>query len=85
MKTDHPATSRMFLLAAALLTALPATADVRLPKIFTDHMMIQRDLPVRVWGWAEAGEPVNVTLSNLPVTTKVPCTEVVNDKDLSTC
>ena len=38
-------------------------ADVRLPKIFTDNMMLQRDLPVRVWGWADAGEAVSVTLA----------------------
>ena len=40
-----------------------AWADVRLPKIFTDNMMLQRDKPVRVWGWAEPGEQVNVTLA----------------------
>ena len=50
------------LFAAALLTALPASADVRLPKFFTDNMMLQRDLPVRVWGWADADEAVNVAL-----------------------
>ncbi|MCX6926168.1 MAG: hypothetical protein NT154_23615, partial [Verrucomicrobia bacterium] len=40
-----------------------AAADVRLPKIFTDNMMLQRDQPVRVWGWADAGEAVTVTLA----------------------
>lgn len=25
-------------------------ADVRLPKIFSDNMMLQRDQPIRVWG-----------------------------------
>ena len=58
------------LLAAAVLTALPATADVRLPKIFTDNMMLQRDLPVRVWGWADAGEAVTVTLSGKSASAK---------------
>ena len=40
-----------------------AMADVRLPKIFTDNMMVQRDQPIRVWGWAAAGEAVNVSLN----------------------
>ncbi len=52
-----------FLLVFALAGAIPATADVRLPKIFTDNMLLQRDLPVRVWGWADAGEDVSVALA----------------------
>ncbi|MFH1024091.1 MAG: sialate O-acetylesterase [Planctomycetota bacterium] len=44
---------------------LPAAirADVRLPKIFTDNMMFQREAPVRVWGWAAPGEAVKVALA----------------------
>jgi sialate O-acetylesterase len=61
MKTNTRRLDRL-LCAAAILTALPATAEVRLPKIFTDNMMLQRDLPVRVWGWADPGETVSVTL-----------------------
>jgi sialate O-acetylesterase len=36
-------------------------ADVNLPKILTSHMVVQRDLPVHVWGWAAAGEAVSVS------------------------
>ena len=39
-----------------------SVADVRLPHIFGDHMVLQRDKPVRVWGWAEPGEKVTVTV-----------------------
>ena len=54
---------KSFVLAAALLTvAVGARADVRLPRIFTDHMVLQREMPVHVWGWAEAGEAVSVAL-----------------------
>lgn len=35
-------------------------ADVRLPKIFSDNMVVQRDQNVKVWGWAKAGESVKV-------------------------
>ena len=38
-----------------------ATADVRLPKIFGDHMVLQRDRPISIWGWAEDGEQVSVS------------------------
>ncbi|MHB9023138.1 MAG: sialate O-acetylesterase [Armatimonadota bacterium] len=36
---------------------------MRLPAIFADHMVLQQGLPVKVWGWAEAGESVAVTLA----------------------
>jgi sialate O-acetylesterase len=57
-----------FILVA--LVAVPATADVRLARIFTDDMMVQRDRPVRVWGWAEPGEQVEVTLDGKAAATK---------------
>lgn len=48
---------------AVFAMAMPVRADVRLSKVFSDHMMVQRDLPVRVWGWADPGQPVEVTLA----------------------
>ena len=45
---------------AVLACACSATADVRLPKLFTDHLLLQRDQPVPVWGWADVGEVVSV-------------------------
>lgn len=41
---------------------MPCRADVKLPAIFTDHMVLQRDQPNRVWGWAEPDEAVTVTI-----------------------
>lgn len=35
-------------------------AEVRLPSIFSDHMVLQRDRPLPVWGWGEPGEKVRV-------------------------
>lgn len=51
-------------LAVALLTLalLPAARpDVRLPALFTDHMVLQQGLDLPVWGWADEGERVTVT------------------------
>ena len=39
------------------------TADVRLPAVLGDHMVIQRDKPVSVWGWAGRGEKITVRLA----------------------
>lgn len=50
----------LILCALALSTSIPAGADVRLPSVFSDHMVLQRDAPLPVWGWAQAGEQVVV-------------------------
>ncbi|MHB8969479.1 MAG: sialate O-acetylesterase [Pirellulaceae bacterium] len=41
-----------------------ARADVRVPALFADHMVLQRDLANPVWGWADAGEEVVVVLGD---------------------
>ena len=41
-----------------------ATANVRLPSVFGDHMVLQRDKPVTLWGWAEAGEQITVSFAD---------------------
>lgn len=45
-----------------LATPFSVRADVKLPALIDDHMMVQRDVKVPVWGWAEPGEQVMVTL-----------------------
>jgi sialate O-acetylesterase len=47
-----------------------AFGEVRLPKIFTDHMVLQQELPIAVWGWGDKGEKVTVTLAGKSVETK---------------
>jgi len=47
-----------------------AQADVRLPAVFGDHMVLQQQTEAAVWGWAEAGEEVTVTLGEAKATTK---------------
>ena len=42
------------------ICAVPAFAEIRLPALVSDHMVIQSGVPVRVWGWAAAGEAVTV-------------------------
>ena len=42
---------------------LSAWSEVTMPRIFSDNMVLQRDKPMVVWGWAEPGEEVMVSLS----------------------
>jgi sialate O-acetylesterase len=57
----HPLT--LFVRAAALaaLSSVLVCGAVTLPALLIDHMVIQRDLPVHVWGQAAPSEAVAVT------------------------
>ncbi|TDE17327.1 sialate O-acetylesterase [Dyadobacter psychrotolerans] len=39
-------------------------ANIRLPQLIGDDMVLQRDQPVTIWGWATPKEKVTVTLKN---------------------
>ncbi len=53
------------LLASLMLASTrQAAADVKLPALFTDHMVLQRDIPCRIWGTADAGEKIAVVLGD---------------------
>ncbi len=47
--------------AVAFAVSGAAHADVKLPYLIADHMVLQRDRPVHIWGRAEPGEAVTVT------------------------
>jgi sialate O-acetylesterase len=56
---------RLFLFFAAMLSVMTVSADVRMPGIFTDHAVLQRNAPIKIWGWADRGERVTVYLNNV--------------------
>ncbi len=56
-----------------LLVLLPGSvlpAEVALPKILSSHMVVQRDLPVHVWGMATPNEDVSVSFRGETATAK---------------
>lgn len=53
----------LILLLAPAASAQTAT-NVRLPRLVADHMVLQRDRPVAVWGWADPGGTVTVRLAD---------------------
>lgn len=60
---------RRFPIACLVLLCLAAPclvqtglADVTLPSLFSDHMVLQRQTAIPVWGWADPNEEVTVTL-----------------------
>src|SRR6185295_11456965 len=47
--------------------AATARADVKLPAVLGSHMVLQRDRPLPIWGWADPGEEVTVQLGESKV------------------
>ncbi len=52
------------------LGAGEAPAGLRLPAIFSDHMVLQRDMAAPVWGWAPADEEVTVSIAGQSASAK---------------
>ncbi len=62
--------NRVSLIVGFLLCfALGSEAKVKLPMLVADGMVLQRNQPVSVWGWADAGETVQVTFQKKSYTT----------------
>jgi len=54
------------LLVAALCAPLhPATAEVTLPHVIGENMVLQRGIEAPIWGWAEPGEEVKVAFGGV--------------------
>ena len=61
----------MRLFAASLwLGAGAVSADIRLPRLVGDNMVLQRGSPLKLWGWADPGERVQVRFRNQEVGTR---------------
>jgi sialate O-acetylesterase len=54
---------KILLPLVVLFAVAHAYGNVKLPRIFTDNMVLQRNKPLQVWGWADAGESVTVQLN----------------------
>lgn len=52
-------------IVATITTAAISRGEVRLPRVFGHHMVLQQGRPIEVWGWAAGSERVTVTLGDL--------------------
>lgn len=57
---------------AALVVMMSSSimAAVKLPGFFTDNMILQRDIAVPLWGWADPAEEITVEFADQKQTTK---------------
>lgn len=56
--------------SAVSATAAISASGLRLPAVFGNHMVLQRDTIIPVWGWATAGETVKVTAGSAAASAK---------------
>jgi sialate O-acetylesterase len=50
------------LLVIQIFYAFINAQSLSIPKIFGDHMVLQRDQPINFWGWGEAGKEISITI-----------------------
>ena len=55
---------------SSLAAASPLAAVIKLPSVIGDHMVVQRDKPVAVWGWAAPAESIVVRMGSAEATVK---------------
>jgi sialate O-acetylesterase len=56
-------------MTCSIFCSLSAKADVSLPPVFSDHMVLQRDQPINLWGKADPGETIRVAVGKQSRTT----------------
>lgn len=55
-----------------------ANAVIKLPPIFSDHMVLQQNMPVRIWGTASPLEKISVSIQN-----DFPRCSLINETNLT--
>lgn len=53
---------RIILILSVMLSSVHA--EIKLPTVISSNMVLQRDIPVNIWGWAKPGERISVLFNN---------------------
>ncbi len=54
-----------------VLSQTIAFADIQLPRVFSNNMVIQRDMPAPIWGWAAPNEAITISVLRQDVESEV--------------
>lgn len=60
---------QLLIISAVLLLQATANAGLKLPNIFGDHMVVQQNAPIRIWGMTSPGHAVTATLAGKSAST----------------
>ena len=52
----------LFFIFLLMISVSELSANVRLPKLISDGMVLQCNAKVKIWGWADVGEKISVTI-----------------------
>lgn len=55
---------KIILISCFCLASMSLQATIRLSPVFSDNMVLQRDKPIKLWGWADKGETIEVNFIN---------------------
>lgn len=67
----HPFAMIFLLFALAACSSPPPATNVQLHSLFTDHMVLQRDQVITLWGWAEPGGVVSAAIAGQEASARV--------------
>jgi sialate O-acetylesterase len=62
-------TKGFILFAAGFFSAITVYANIRLPQLVGDHMVLQRNKNLKIWGWASPGEKITLSFNGKEVHT----------------
>lgn len=55
---------KQILLLLSTVFCFTASAQIKLPRLISNGMILQRDAPLKIWGWAGANENISVSFLN---------------------
>lgn len=61
---------KQVILSLLLIVSFFAYSNIRLPRLISDNMVLQREKPITIWGWANPGEKVTVQFNKQTKSTK---------------
>ncbi len=61
---------KLLFLFLLIVFSIPFYGMVTLPGIFSDNMVLQRDIPLTIWGWADKGEKIEIKFNQQLLKTK---------------
>jgi sialate O-acetylesterase len=61
---------KQFILTLLLIITFFAYGNIRLPRLISDNMVLQREKPITIWGWGSPGEKVTVQFNKQTKSTK---------------
>ncbi|RZK57531.1 MAG: hypothetical protein EOO91_09975 [Pedobacter sp.] len=61
---------KLSLYVILILTSLTSSAQIKLPSLISDGMVLQRAIPVKIWGWAAPNENIKLSFNKAEYTTK---------------